>query len=217
MTGRKKNYVAIRRKSTFFNDQEITAYHSRLFHGYARRTGDPANLDETGQSPLEYIYNLAADTWVTQPRLNLLVRQEVLAEIPALSLIKTVPVQISKCVLVPFAKGDMSFFDRPPEELAEIGGDYHLLLTEAAPCGQISEDIRFAELCLPIISEETRGETINVEFPEAGLLEVDVVRPELEQPDFFCCEAGNVFETSQFGRLLEWIDTNYFEVEHLEL
>ncbi len=217
MKRRKKNYIAIHGKSRFFNDQEITAFHATLFHGYARRTGDPANLDETGQTPLEYIHNMAADTWVTAPRLNLLIRQEVLAEIPALSLIKTAPVQISKCVLVPFGKGDMSFFDRSPEELAEIGGDYHLLLTEAAPCGQISEDIRFVELYLPIISEESRGEPINVEFPDGGLLEIDVVRPGLEQPDFFYCEAGNVFEVSQFGRLLEWIDTDYFEVEHFEL
>lgn len=217
MARNRKNYIAIHQKSSFLNDQEITAYHSRLFHGYARRTGDPANLDETGRSPLDYIYNLAADSWVTAPRSNLLIRQEVLEQIPALALVRKIPVKISKCVMVPFAKGDMSFFDRPPEELAEIEGDYHLLLMEAAPCGPMSEDVQFVELCLPVLPEETLGEPLTVEFREGGLLEIDVVRPGFEQPDFFWCEGGNVFETSQFGRLLEWIDTDYFEVQHLDI
>ena len=217
MNRKRKKYVAIRAKTRFLNERDLTAYHATLFHGYARRIGDPADLDETGQSPLEYVYNLAADAWVTQPRTNLLFRREILDEALALSTFRKLPVQIVKQVMVPFAKGDMSFFSRPPHELQEIGGDYRRLLTEAAPIAPVAASVDFVELCLPPIPATALGEPFTLEYQGGGLLEIDVVRPGLEQPDFFYCEGGNVFEASRLGRLLEWIDTDYFEVKHLEI
>ena len=207
--------AAIRARTYFPPESSVTAYHAALFHGFAKRKGlDSEDLDAAQWSSLQLIYNLESNASIIQPKSNLPLRWKLLESLQQLISVRAIPVEIIKYVRLPFDKGDMSCFEKEDAEL----GDYAGLLRKAAKLRIEPElEVKFAELCLPLMPSGGESTDVVVEF-DAGVVKKIPLSPDwLTKAKGVWAEGCQIIEQSIAEVLLPHINYDYIEVRTIEI
>lgn len=209
-------FFVIRSQTFFPLETGLSAYHSDLFHGCA----DLAVRVRGGQSPskipcpLQLIFNLASHASVIRPDHNLLLRASAFENEPALREFRLVPVNITKLVNLPFAKGDMSYFDSPDE----TEGDYPALLRQAKAVKPPPESApQFLELYAETSAEAFILKEVEVIFNFGEVRNIRVCPDLLKDAGVYHSDGCIVLSESLAQVLLPRMDPDYFEVRSVEI
>lgn len=209
-------FFVIRSQTFFPLESGLTAYHSELFHGYA----DPAVRMGGGKSPsnnhlpLKLIFNLASHASVIRPDHNLLLRTSAFENESALREFRLIPVNITKFVNLPFAKGDMSYFDSPDE----TEGDYPALLRQAKAVKPPPESApQFLELYAETSAESFILKEVEVIFNLGEVRNIRVCPGLLKDAGVYRSNGCIVLSESLAQVVLPRIDSDYFEVRSVQL
>jgi hypothetical protein len=209
--------TAIKARTFFPAHTGLSAYHSSLFHGYAKRRGmDTENLQDTNWSPLEYIYNLASKARIAQPKSNLVIMKKLCPDLGLPKNVKLIPVIIKKYVNVPFAKGDMSYFEN---ESPKTGGDYPRILRASREIReQQGVELSFEELCAPVIAEGIAdGSECKVRFGDSETKVLRLSGTWLSEHKCGWLDSCHIFVSTLVEKILPHVNRDFFELCEFEI